>query len=182
MIRSGIRSIWVFNAICTWTSGRLVKGMAIVEGPWIEYWYFFVCYCFKYLRASSCLSVHFHLQLTHRMYGSLPPYPWVFVASRLLVKHIGPFVLCYITKGRVFLSRGARHYVIELFGRNYFCQCHLLFLHEIQIEIFWNAVCRTKKLVRTTREDVNVSILHWACVVACVVRVENALIMNCLLF
>jgi len=39
-----------------------------------------------------------------------------------------------------------------------------------------------KELVSTTREDVNVSILHWACVVVCVVHVENALIVNCLVF
>jgi hypothetical protein len=39
-----------------------------------------------------------------------------------------------------------------------------------------------KELVCPTREDVNVSMLHWACVVAYVVRVENALVVNCLVF
>jgi hypothetical protein len=127
--------------------GRIREGTGYCWGSLDRILVFFVCSCFKYLRVSSCLNALFHLQLTNRMRGSLPPYPWVFVARRSSGRHVGRFCILFLysgTKGRDLLSPGARHCVIEHYGRNYFSLCQLLFLHEIQIAIFWNAVCRGK--------------------------------------
>lgn len=70
--------------------------------------------------------------------------------------------------------------MIQVFGRNYFCQCQLLLLHEIQVEIctFQRRGASYKKLVCVTRENANDSTVHCVRIVAGVVRVESMLKMD----
>jgi hypothetical protein len=141
---------------------------------------FFVCFCFKSVKLSEGSFPATADAQNARVFTSIS---LRVLGPRLLGRHTGRFcaVIYSSTKGRGFLSPEVRHFVTGF-------RAELLLSVSTSISSrdsdcnFLKCGVSYKELARTTREDVNVSILHWACVVACVVRVENALLMNCLVF